>query len=164
MKTMVNENIKILLRESSWATLCMVAHGNTPYAIEFEYFLDNDDICGLVNPRGKAASCLEHNQNVCVKICDLDNQCQQYRAISCFGTAYFEKLTDPTQIAWAWDSLEARLQRKNGKYSSYKSRYLETGRAMPLLRILVNDYSGKTNFFSTTTAQNLSYELAYAIG
>ena len=145
MKKMQHEEIELLLRNFGWATLCMIDPVGKPYAIEFNYFLDNDDICGLVHPRGNAAACLEKNQHVCVKICDSDAQGNNYRAVSCFGSGYFEKLTDPVAVAWAWDNLEAQLRLKDGKYSVYKKRYLESGRALPLLRIMVDDYSGITN-------------------
>ena len=151
MRKMKHAEIEQLLTNFGWATLCMINANSHPYAVEFSYFLDGEDICGLVHPRGQAAACLEGNNNVCVKVCDSDPQCTNYRAISCFGRAWFEKLTDPGKVAWAWDSLERQLRLKNGKYSIYKEKYLASGRALPLLRVMVDEMTGITNipeFFS----------------
>jgi nitroimidazol reductase NimA-like FMN-containing flavoprotein (pyridoxamine 5'-phosphate oxidase superfamily) len=134
-----------LLAEFGWATLCLVDPDGRPYAIEFSYFLDGEDICGLVHPRGRAAACLEKCNEVCVKICDSDPQCMNYRAVSCFGKAWFEKLTTPEKVAWAWDLLEKQLGLENGKYTMYKQRYLKSGRALPLLRVMVEERTGITN-------------------
>lgn len=142
MRKMKDNEIDALLEGFGWATLCMVDPDCRPYAIEFSYFLENGDLCGLVHPRGKAAECLASTQAVCVKICDSDAQCRQYRAVSCFGTAAFEKLTDPADVARAWDKLEEQLRLKNGECSSYKERYLSSGKSLPLLRIMVSERTG----------------------
>lgn len=146
MRKMKDEEIDTLLQSFGWATLCMVDPEGRPYAIEFSYYIDHGDICGLVHPRGKTARCLAENQSVCVKICDSDAQCKNYRAVSCFGLAAFEKLTKPEEVARAWDSLEAQLRLTDGEYSGYKERYLESGRALPLLRIMVNERSGVVSY------------------
>lgn len=139
MKKMSDEEIEELLAGFGWATLCMTDPDGKPYAIEFSFFLDHDDICGLVHPRGRAVACLAANPAVCVKICDSDAQCKSYRVASCFGIATIEKLTDPDEVAWAWDRLEEYLDLMNGEYSQYKERYLSSGRALPLLRIIVDE-------------------------
>jgi nitroimidazol reductase NimA-like FMN-containing flavoprotein (pyridoxamine 5'-phosphate oxidase superfamily) len=144
MRNMKDNEIDALLEGFGWATLCMVDPDARPYAIEFSYFLENGDICGLVHPRGKTAECLASTRAVCVKICDSDAQCRRYRAVSCFGIAAFEKLTNPIDVARAWDNLEEQLQLKNGEYSGYKKHYLSTGKSLPLLRIMVSERSGVT--------------------
>ncbi|MBL4902072.1 MAG: hypothetical protein JKY62_05420 [Desulfocapsa sp.] len=145
MREMKDNEIDALLEGFGWATLCMVDPDARPYAIEFSYFLENGDLCGLVHPRGKTAECLASTRAVCVKICDSDAQCRRYRAVSCFGIAAFEKLTNPVDVARAWDNLEAQLQLKNGEYSGYKKHYLSTGKSLPLLRIMVSERSGVTS-------------------
>ena len=145
MRKINQTEIDQFLAGFGWATLCLVDPDGRPYAIEFSYFLDGEDICGLVHPRGRAAACLESNNNVCVKICDSDRQCKNYRAVSCFGKAWFENLTDPKKVAWAWDCLEAQLRLENGKYGIYKKRYLKSGRALPLFRVMVDARTGITN-------------------
>ena len=142
MRKMKDNEIDALLEGFGWATLCMVDPDCRPYAIEFSYFLENGDLCGLVHPRGKTAECLTSTQAVCVKICDSDAQCRRYRAVSCFGIAAFEKLTNPADVARAWDKLEEQLRLKNGEYSSYKERYLSSGKSLPLLRVMVSERTG----------------------
>lgn len=145
MRKMKENEIDALLDDFGWATLCMVDRDLKPYAIEFSYFLEHGNICGLVHPRGKAAECLSFTSSVCVKICDSDAQCKKYRAVSCFGIASFEKLTNPEDVAGAWDKLEEQLKLTNGEYRGYKERYLKTGKSLPLLRIMVSERTGVTS-------------------
>jgi len=145
MRKATPDEIDKLMDEFGWATLCMVDPDGRPYAIEFSYFLDNWAICGLVHPRGKTAACIKANPRVCVKICDSDAGCTNFRAASCFGTASFEWISDPERIAWAWDSLQRQLGATNGKYDGYKQRYIASGRALPLLRIRVEERTGVTS-------------------
>jgi len=145
MRTMKDEEMDALLENFGWATVCMVDPDGNPYAIEISYFLDRDEICGLVHPRGQAARCLGGNQSVCVKVCDSDPQCRNYQAVSCFGKAYFESLTGPEEVGRAWDKLAGQLRLRNGEYDIYKNRYLSTGRPLPLLRIMVDKRTGVTS-------------------
>lgn len=145
MRRMKPEEISKLIEEFGWATLCMVDPGGRPYAIEFSYFLNDADICGLVHPRGMTAACLSAEPRVCVKLCDSDSRCRDYRAASCFGTAAFEWISDPERIAWAWDSLERQLGASDGRFEAYKQRHIASGRGLPLLRIRVEERTGVTS-------------------
>ena len=142
---MTTEEIEELLAAGECTTLCMVDPDGKPYAIEFNYFLDHGDICGLVHPRGKTADCLAANPSVCAKVCNSDARRRSYRGVSCFGKAFYENLTDPDEVAWAWDSLEQQLNLTDGEYLIYKKCYLNSGRALPLLRILVEECTGVTS-------------------
>jgi len=163
MRKMKDNEIDALLEGFGWATLCMVDPDARPYAIEFSYFLENGDICGLVHPRGKTAKCLALTQAVCVKICDSDGQCKRYRAVSCFGIAAFEKLTNSDEVARAWDKLEEQLRLTNGEYSGYKKHYLETGKSLPLLRIMVSERTGVTSSPRNVPETKKVRELASAV-
>jgi len=163
MRKMKDNEIDALLEGFGWATLCMVDPDSKPYAIEFSYYLENGDICGLVHPRGKTAECLGTSQAVCVKICDSDGQCRRYRAASCFGIAAFEKLTDPDDVARAWENLEEQLCLKNGEYSGYKDRYLSSGKSLPLLRIMVEERTGVTSSPRDEPVNEKVKELASAV-
>lgn len=163
MRTMIDNEIDALLEGFGWATLCMVDPDLKPYAVEFSYFLENGDICGLIRPRGKTAECLGVSQTVCVKICDSDAQCKRYRAVSCFGIAAFEKLTDPHDVAIALDNLEEQLCLKSGDYSVYKDRYLSSGKSLPLLRIMVAERTGVTSSPWDIPIKEKIMELASAV-
>ena len=164
MRKMKDNEIDALLEGFGWATLCMVDPDLKPYAIEFSYFLEKSgDICGLVYPRGKTAECLGISQAVCVKICDSDARCRRYRAVSCFGNAAFEKLTDPDDVARAWDNLEEQLCLQNGEYSHYKERYLNTGKSLPLLRIMVFERTGVISSPRDEPVKEKARELASAV-
>ena len=100
MRKMKSAETENFIKEFGWATLCMAEKDGSPYAIEFSYFLDNNDICGLVHSTGRASRVLTENNRICLKICDSDRHCENFTAVSCFGTASFERLSDRKKIAW----------------------------------------------------------------
>ena len=144
MRKMKPAEIKNFIKEFGCATLCMAEKDGSPYAIEYSYFPDNNDICGLVHSTGRASRVLTENNRVCLKICDSDRHCENFTAISCFGTASFERLSDKKKIAWAWDAMERQLGAQ-GKYDAHKQKYLEGKKTLPLLRIKVLEMTGVTS-------------------
>ncbi len=145
VRKMTKTDIINLIRDFGWGTLCMTGPDGNPYAIEFSYFLEGEDICGLVHPRGMTARCLAVNPNICFKVCDSDRQCKSYRAVSCFGNAAFEELTDQADINNAWDALVKQLGLPPAAYDKYKARYQDGKKPLPLLRIHVDKTTGITN-------------------
>lgn len=141
MRKMNEAEIRKLMEDMGWATLCLVSPESRPYAIEFSYFLDEEDICGLVHPFGTAAKCLAQNPHVCIKICDADPFCRSYRAVSLMGLGCFEVLSQPEEIIWAWTSLERQL-RYPGKYEKVMKRYLDKRRPLHLLHVTVIEKTG----------------------
>ncbi len=141
MRKMNDAEIRKLMEDMGWATLCLVSPESRPYAIEFSYFLDEEDIFGLVHPFGTAAKCLAKNPHVCIKICDSDPFCSSYRAASLRGPGSFEILSEPEEIIRAWTSLERQL-RYPGKYERIMNRYLEKRRSLHLLHVTVLERTG----------------------
>ena len=146
MRKMTKAEREALIRDFGWATLCMVDPEERPYAIEFSYFLDKNDICGLVHPTGLTARCLKLNPEVCLKICDSDRQCSSYRAISCFGRASFKETRDPDSINAAWDALERQLGLPSGALEKYRAHYANGKKSLSILRIRVKKSTGVTNW------------------
>lgn len=144
MRKMKSDEIEEFLQNFGWATLCMADGQGKPYAIEYSYYLSNGDICGLVHSTGRAATILAANNQVCLKICDADPNCESFTAISCFGTARYEKLTDIIEIASAWDAVEKQLGAE-GKYDAHKQKYLNGKKSLPVLKVTVQDKTGVTS-------------------
>ncbi len=146
MRRMKQNEIETLVREFGWATLCMVDPDGHPYGIEFSYFLNGEDICGLVHSRGLCAKSIKKNPFVCVKICESDKACKKFRAASLFGVAAFEFLQEEKDIIWAWEQLEKQLGKEND-YNDIKEKYVAKKLKLPLLKITVYEKTGVTNHF-----------------
>ena len=144
MRKMKPDEIEEFLQNFGWATLCMADEQGKPYAIEYSYYLQDGAICGLVHSTGRAATILATNNQVCLKVCDADAHCESYTAISCFGTARYEKLTDIVEIATAWDAMEKQLG-AGGQYDVHKQKYLNGKKNLPVLKITVQEKTGVTN-------------------
>lgn len=144
MRKMKITEIDHFIKNFGWATLCMADSSGQPYAIEYSYFLDGDEICGLVHASGRTSQIIAENNRVCLKICEADRYCKNYTAVSCFGTARYEKLTDKIEVAAAWDAMENQLE-AYGKYEVYKKKYLREGKTLPVLRITVTEKTGITS-------------------
>lgn len=142
MRKMNKKEMRELLNDHALATLCTVDAEDTPYAIEFNYFLMDGDICGLVKPGGTTARNIARNPNVCLKICRTDESCREYRAVSCFGRAAF--VDDPGGVLKGWDLLEQRLKLPAGAYGKFKEKFQKKKRHYPLFRMKPERMTGVT--------------------
>ncbi len=139
-----SESIK-LRKEYCWGTLCTVSKDNFPYAIEFSYFVKNEKIYAIINPRGETAQNLANNANVCFKICDTDKKNMKYRSISCFGTAKYAPPETQEDIIQAWKDLAVALGRKETGFKFAWERFTPAGKQLPLLEKSINKITGVTN-------------------
>ncbi|GEM_PF-2367460 len=142
MRKMSEKEIKIFINKHTWATLCTVDAGGRPYAIEFNYFLSDGYICGLIKPNGETAKNISKNPAVCLKMCRTDESCRNFTAVSCFGKAEFIK--DDEGVLKGWDMLEERLKLPKGTYSNYKERFKKKKNKYPLFRMKADTMTGIT--------------------
>jgi nitroimidazol reductase NimA-like FMN-containing flavoprotein (pyridoxamine 5'-phosphate oxidase superfamily) len=143
MFKMREDQMKSLFGRCAWGTLCTAGPDGGPYAIEFSYFLMDDKICAMINPKGTTAKNLAKNPQVCFKVCLSDHLCEKFEALSCFGTGCFEQ--DRDKIALGWDLLEERLGLNPGTYSTVKERFKDPERASPLFVLTVEKMTGVAN-------------------
>jgi len=143
MFRMDEDQMKSLLRRCAWGTLSTSGPDSIPYAIEFTYFMMDDHLCALINPKGTIARNIEHNPDVCFKVCLSDPLCRRFEAISCFGKASFEQ--DREKVSRAWDQLEERLQYKPGTYSRFKEKFGDPNNPSPLFSMKIEKMTGVAN-------------------
>jgi nitroimidazol reductase NimA-like FMN-containing flavoprotein (pyridoxamine 5'-phosphate oxidase superfamily) len=142
MKKMNQGEIKDFVNTHAWATLCTVSAEGKPYAIEFNYFLLDGFICGLIKPKGTTAAHIAHNPNVCLKMCKTDDSCREFTAASCFGRAEF--VDDPEGVVKGWDLLEERLKLPKGHYAKFKEKFIKKKNKYPMFRMKPEKMTGIT--------------------
>ena len=145
MRKMTDNEIQRLLDEVTWGTLCSVTPKGEPYAVEFTYFEDGGDFCGIINPSGTIASCIRHQSTVCLKVCESSRLSTGYRGASLFGTASLVDPNNPEEMARIWKVLETRMK-KPGIFAKAAEKYSQPGKRLPILRIQVERRSGVTSW------------------
>lgn len=144
MRKMKEEEIWKLFNHITWGTLCGVQPGGEPYAIEFTTFLDDEEICAIINPRGTMAECVRHQPRVCLKVCESSRLSRGFRAASFFGTARFDMPEEPRAMIRAWEQLEERMQAPDA-FSRAKKKYGSADNMLPVFRMRVDRISGVTS-------------------
>ena len=143
MRKMNQKEIKDFINTHTWTTLCTVDREGNPYAVEFNYFLLNGYICGLIKPSGTTAKNIEGNPNVCLKMCRTDESCRQYQAVSVFGKGEF--VQDEEGVIKGWDLLEERLKLPKGTYAKFKEKFLKKKNKYPMFRMKPEKMTGITS-------------------
>ncbi len=142
MRKMKTSEIKDFIDRHTWTTLCTVDAGGNPYAIEFNYFLLNGYICGLIKPGGTTAKNIAANPSVCLKMCRTDESCRNFTAVSVFGKGEFVR--DDEGVLNGWDMLEKRLKLPAGTYSKFKEKFTKKKNKYPMFRVKVMKMTGIT--------------------
>ena len=142
MRKMKLSEIKKFIHNHTWATLCTVTAEGTPYAIEFNYFLLDGYICGLIKPNGTTAKNIAENPNVCLKMCRTDESCRNFTAVSAFGKGEFVR--NDEGVLKGWDLLEERLKLPEGTYLKFKEKFMKKKNKYPLFRMKPTKMTGIT--------------------
>lgn len=142
---MTPDEIQRLLNEVTWGTVCSVTPEGEPYAVEFTYFEDGGDFCGIINPSGTIAACVRHQPKVCLKVCESSRLSTGYRGASLFGMAALVETKEPEEMVRLWKVLEMRMK-KPGCFAAASEKYSKVGNLLPVLRINVDRRSGVTSW------------------
>lgn len=142
MRKMNKKEIKDFINTHTWATLCTVSAEGSPYAIEFNYFLLNGYICGLIKPNGTTAKNIAANPDVCLKMCRTDDSSREFTAASVFGKGEF--VHDEEGVIKGWDLLEERLKLPQGTYEKYKEKFIKKKNKYPMFRMKPERMTGIT--------------------
>lgn len=142
MRKIKASEIKDFINKHTWATLCTVDAGGNPYAIEFNYFLLDGYICGLIKPNGTTANNISNNPNICLKMCRTDESCRKFTAISVFGKGEFVQEEDG--VIKGWDLLEERLKLPKGTYAKFKEKFMKKKNKYPMFRMKPERMTGIT--------------------
>ncbi len=84
MRDLTSDEINDLLNKCDWGTL-LLTDGDKPYGIEVSHYVDGGKLFFIFNPGGKAAQCIENNQNVAYKVCQADLPKQEWSAVTVAG-------------------------------------------------------------------------------
>ncbi len=158
MRKTAQKEIKDFINNHTWATLCTVSAEGNPYAIEFNYFLLDGYICGLIKPNGTTAKNIAVNQNICLKMCRTDESSREFTplesgvkapsfltgftAASVFGKGEF--VHDEDGVIKGWDLLEDRLKLPKGTYEKFKEKFIKKKNKYPMFRMKPEKMTGIT--------------------
>jgi len=143
MRKITQKEIKDFVNQHTWTTLCTVDAEGKPYAIEFNYFLLDGYICGLIKPNGTTAKNISANPNICLKMCKTDDSCREFTAVSAFGKGEF--VHDEEGVLKGWGLLEERLKLPEGTYSKFKEKFMKKKNKYPYFRMKPEKMTGITS-------------------
>ena len=138
MRVMTTQEMQIVVQKCKWATICTVDPQGRPYAVEATPYLDGQDTCFLINPRGGTWRSLQHSDYVLLKYTLTSRDLHWWAGVSGHGLGRFDP--DPVAIKRGFDLLGAVMQADYSKAGDYHAG--RTGRS-PLLRISVREYTGR---------------------
>ncbi len=138
MRKMTQEEINQALKQGKWATICSVTPEKSPYAIEATYFLCEEKIGFMINPKGTTAANVSVNPNVLMKITFTNKNLSIWAGISCFGTGSFVK--DKEEILQGWKNLGDIMQTD---YSKVAEKFCINPDRSPFFRVKIDSMTGR---------------------
>ena len=142
MLDLKNDEIQELLERCDWGTL-MVVDGNKPYGIEISHYICEGKIYFIINPRGKAARCMEKNPHVAYKVCKAHLSEQQWSAATVEGKV--EQVKEPRAIREAFMKLAEKLNRDRERYQKLGKKFSAPGETSPVYYLPIAALSGKAS-------------------
>ncbi len=139
MREMTQEEIRTVIENQPWATICTVSPDGEPYAIEATPFLLEADLIGfMINPRGTTKKNLDNNPKILIKYSYSKEDLQDWAGVSCFGCGEFSE--DKDLLQKGWDLLEKIMQTD---YSKVSQKFIDNKIPTPLLTIRISRMSGR---------------------
>ena len=142
MQDLSPDQINELLDKCDWGTL-LVIDGDKPYGIEVSHFIYNSAIYLIINPEGKAVSCIARNPNISYKVCKADLPQQKWSAAAVEGKV--KRVTDPDKIYEFFLMLAQRLNRDMEKYKKMGKQFSGKPEASPVFYLEIKNISGKAS-------------------
>ncbi len=139
MREMTAEEIRNMIKNKPWATICTVCNGQEPYAVEATPFLLADDQIGfMINPRGTTRKNLLANPQVLIKYTYSSPDLKDWAGVSCFGRGEF--CEDKETIANGWKILGKIM---NEDYSKAAERFAKEKMSSPLFIAHISRTTGR---------------------
>ncbi len=138
MRKMTQKEMKAALEQGKWATICSVTPEKSPYAIEATYFLYEENIGLMINPKGTTAANISVNPRVLVKITFANKNMSGWAGISCFGTGSFIK--NKEEILQGWKKLGNIMQTD---YSKVAEKFCINPDRSPFFRVRIDSMTGR---------------------
>lgn len=140
MKKMTKKEMKYIVENCKWATICTVTGDMKPYAIEATPFMDRGDICFMINPKGQTSKNFKTCPEVLLKFTVASEDLNQWAGVSCFGTGEF--VSDKDDIKRGWKLLE---QVTGHDYSEASAKFTGKNLSSPLLRVKISSMTGRSS-------------------
>lgn len=138
MRKMTIEEINQAIKHGKWATICSVTPEKSPYAIEATYFICEENIGFMINPKGTTAANVSVNPRVLVKITFTNKNLSRWAGISCFGTGSFIK--NKEEILQGWEKLGEIMQTD---YSKIAEKFCINPDRSPFFKVQVGSMTGR---------------------
>jgi nitroimidazol reductase NimA-like FMN-containing flavoprotein (pyridoxamine 5'-phosphate oxidase superfamily) len=140
MREMSENEIKEMVQKSKWASICTVTPNGKPYAVEATYFLDGEDLCFMINPRGTTMNNIQANPEVLLKITMVNKSLSCWYGISLFAKAGRE--SRPEKIIEGWELLGRVM---NSDYSKAAKKFSNPDVLSPFLRCKICRITGRAS-------------------
>jgi len=138
MRRMTSKEIDLVLKQVKWATICTISPENLPYAIEATPYLENSDICFMVNPRGQTWKNLQINPSILIKATLADSFLAWWAGVSFAGAGHFDSNREAIQRGFQL------LGKVTGSdYSAAGRKHAENAERSPLLRVSIREKTGR---------------------
>ncbi len=140
MRIMKDNEIKDMIHNSNWATICTVSPSGIPYAVEATYFIDGESLGFMINPRGQTMRNLTQKSNLLLKITQTNENLSKWAGVSLFGIG--KNITDPDEIQKGWNLLGKVM---NTDYTQVAKKFINSNRPSPYLRCEIIQQTGRCN-------------------
>jgi nitroimidazol reductase NimA-like FMN-containing flavoprotein (pyridoxamine 5'-phosphate oxidase superfamily) len=142
MRDLSSNEINELLDHCDWGTLLLIDE-DKPYGIEVSHFIHENALYFIINPEGKAASCIKKNPNAAYKVCKADLPRQKWSAATVRGV--IERVTDPQKIYESFIMLAKRLNRDREKYTMLGKKFSQNPEKTPVHCLPIKNISGRAS-------------------
>lgn len=137
MRALREEEMRELVAQAKWASICTVDESGAPYAIEATPFLMDDSVCFMISPRGGTFRNMAGNDRVLLKYTLTWDDLKGWAGVSCFGRGRF--VADDALLARGWGLLGTVLGQD---FSAAAARF--AGKAQsPLFMVRVERMTGR---------------------
>lgn len=138
MRKMTEQEMRMLIKACSWASICTCSALGEPYAIEATPF-HMDSLTGfMINPRGGTWRNMQHNDSVLLKYTLAAPSLRGWAGVSCVGKGRF--VDDPDEIREGWRLLGLVMKQD---YSQAAERFSKKPSHSPFFAVTVQSMTGR---------------------
>ena len=127
-----------VVRRCNWATICTVSPEGRPYAVEATPYLDGEDTCFMIHPRGGTWRNLQARPHVLLKYTLASRSLNWWAGVSAHGVGRFDP--DADAIRRGFDLLGAVIGADYRRAGHHHAVQVDRS---PLLRVRVLELTGR---------------------
>lgn len=138
MREMTMAEMLAVRARAKWATIVSASPEGLPYAIEATPYMDDGDVCFMINPRGGTWNNVRNNPEVLLKYTLASGNLSWWAGVSCYGRGLFDP--NPEAIRRGFALLGEVM---GADYSRAGERFAGTPERSPLLRVRLTRMTGR---------------------